>query len=385
MSYYGSIKVSDHAGWNKIFQLEKAIVMIGSASYNDIVLTDDHGSGVAPIHLQVISSAMPGAGLKVINLKNTPVTRVSAKASQNSLIYPNRAAELEDGDQIILGDYSLSFSLLQTGVSISKRSDHIGLEMDLPSLKLRKDGKLAGLVRLTNFSDQSYSQFELDLEGLPPECYQIAPAPLLYPGGTEQLAIRFFHRITQPQAGKCPFRLRVFSPGTYPTEEVTISAVLDVEPVYQFHVDVLPVHPEEPAIIDRPVQPETPSPVEATQPMAAIPPVAVVLPEIPAEASEKPEGVPAVPAEQPLGETTSIVESTPNQPDQPLPPEEPPSQPEDSGWGDAMSNLNPGRKSRAARDLKNVRVLRATPEPTTPPAESIDGNDSNADAGDQHD
>lgn len=243
MSYNGTVHVTDKTGWAKTFPLEKALTMIGSASFNDIVLPESHGGGVASVHIQLISSQPGKRGFRMVNLVSDPL-EVSLSEARGRILVPAKGSrELTDGDGLKLGDFLLTFYLQSAhGISIEKRSENIGVTYEMPSLILKEERKLTGLLTVRNFGEEKRCQFEIDLEGLPSDCYQIDPAPLLYPGGEEKLQIRFFHLGVRPSAGDCPILIRVSAVGAYPTEEVLLPIVLNVEAVNRFTVDVLEDH-----------------------------------------------------------------------------------------------------------------------------------------------
>ncbi len=239
MNYNGSVYVIDRNGWAKTFPITKALTMIGSAGFNDIVLPDEYGSGVASAHLQLISTQTDRRNFKMVNLVNEPLALSLAGARGNVVVPAKGSRNLEDGDSLKLGDFQLTFYLQSAnGISLEKRSENIGVTFEMPSLDLKEGRKLTGLITLKNFGQEKRSQFEMDLEGLPSDCYQIDPAPLLYPGGEEKLQIRFFHLGVRPPAGYCPIKIRVLAVNAYPTEEVIIPVVLNVEPIFRFTVDV---------------------------------------------------------------------------------------------------------------------------------------------------
>lgn len=239
MNYNGSVYVIDKNGWAKTFPLTKALTMIGSAGFNDIVLPEDYGSGVASAHLQLINTQTDRRGFRMINLVNEPLSMTLAGARGREIISAKGSRNIEDGDSLRLGDFQLTFYLQSAnGISLEKRSENIGVTFEMPSLELNEGRKLTGLITLKNFGLEKRSQFEMDLEGLPSDCYQIDPAPLLYSGGEEKLQIRFFHLGVRPPAGECPIKIRVFAINAYPTEEVILPIVLKVEPIYRFSVDI---------------------------------------------------------------------------------------------------------------------------------------------------
>lgn len=238
MAYFGSIKVSDLEGWTKTFPIEKARLTVGSAATNDIALSGDRGGGVAQLHMQIFTSSMD-AGLRVINLAKEGVPFRRTATGETSLIPPGFPMGLGNGDVMTLGSYTLEINLhSQGGVVRTMRSANLGLRLELPGLKLPEGGRLAGKVIVSNLGNQPRCQFELELEGLPAGCYQIDPAPLLFPGVEEHLQIRFFHRGFNPAAGVIPFTLHATAPTAYPTEAITIAESLEVSPVYRYELSI---------------------------------------------------------------------------------------------------------------------------------------------------
>ncbi len=239
MTNYGTIQVVDRKGWSKSFPLEKALTMIGSAPFNDIVLSEANGSGVAAVHLQLISIQTAKRGFRLINLVNEPLLLTLSNARGSLELQAKGSRELEDGDVVQLGDFKITFYLqTESGLSIEKSSENIGVKLEMHGVTLRQGSKLTGLMTLKNFGTDKRSQFEIDLEGLPADCYQVDPAPLLYPGGEEKLQIRFFHLGKRPNAGETPIQIHVTAVDAYPKEKVILPVVLDIEPVYQYSISV---------------------------------------------------------------------------------------------------------------------------------------------------
>jgi len=262
MSYNGTVHVTDKTGWAKTFPLEKALTMIGSAAFNDIVLPESHGSGVASVHIQLISSQPGKRGFRMVNLVSDSLEMSLSEARGKIFVPAKGSRELTDGDGLKLGDFQLTFYLQSAhGISIDKRSENIGVTYEMPSLILKEGRKLTGLLTVRNFGGERRCQFEIDLEGLPSDCYQVDPAPLLYPGGEEKLQIRFFHLGVRPPAEDCPILIRVSAVGAYPTEEVLLPIVLNVEAVNRFTVEVLEdpssLEAQEKVIIQKPIAPVT--------------------------------------------------------------------------------------------------------------------------------
>jgi hypothetical protein len=362
MAYYGSVKISDRDGWLKNYPLEKALLMVGSGTMNDIVLSDERGSGVASLHIQVFRPQAEQNTVRVVNLAKSGLPFRRSRGENGSLL-PGSSIMLGSGDAISLGEYSLQFTLqAQPGVVRTARSAHLGLKLELPGLDLTAGGRLAGQLTVTNYGDQGRCQFELELEGLSAGCYQIDPAPLLFPRAEEHLQIRFFHRGSRPLAGKQAFTLRATAPAAYPAEMVAISETLDVSPVYRVEL----------AVEDPTARVEAPAPapmaLEALRPgpqPVEIPPVVASLaaPAVsPPLAFEEP-----APVSSQEGVTPEVT-----------PAPEPDWYPADSSAGPAQpvrvtsARLAGGRRPVLSRTGQAIPVIKSRPEPepeANPPAE----------------
>lgn len=386
MTYYGTMQVVDGTGWSRTFSLEKALTMIGSASFNDVVLSEQRGSGVAAVHLQLIRTQAGARGFRLVNLVNEPLSLTLSRARGEGAIPPNGSRDLEDGDAVRVGDFTITFYLRAVnGVSLEKRSENLGLRLEMPGVTLRPGVRLAGLLTVMNFGEEKRSQFEIDLEGLPSDCYQIDPAPLLYPGGEEKLQIRFYHRGIRPPAGECPIRLRAAAVGAYPTEELILPLVLDVAPVYRYQVDLV----EEPAPFGEGSEPVLPLPEpniavpesfppSSVEPAAPViqppepsdPPAAQLHPEPETESSRQVEPGELARTHAPLPEKPAIVEPQP-----PLTPVEPArEEPEVDWWAedmeelpavansDPLAGLKRGAIPRLSVEKSNIQILKAAPE-----------------------
>lgn len=231
MSLFGSVKVSNKAGWTKVFTLEKSILMIGGDSSNDIILPDQDGQSSVPVFMQLICQGGSYNAIRAINLRNTAIPRFNLNTLLSNPILPMQTIELNEGDQLSMGGYTLVFSLAGQGFRFFQRSEDLGAEVILPGLDLEANSILRGQITLTNFSRQIHTQFDLSIQGLPPQAYQIDPIPLLHAGGTETLALYFFHLGQEPPAGPCPVQIRVAAPEAFPGQSVQISFDLNVAPV----------------------------------------------------------------------------------------------------------------------------------------------------------
>lgn len=226
------IEVIDKDGWRKEFAFQKSLFHIGSAAVNDLVLENAHGGGVAARHAQLI--ALPdGTGYRLVNLGDTDILLNEAG---NKLAPPHSVASVSDGSIVKVGDFTLIFhgeAMMIAAAPTDGRSSHIGLRLSLPRTKLAPHQSLAGVLAVGNHGDQAGVQFDLDLEGLEPDCYNIEPAPLLSSGSEREVALRIFHRGNKPLAGEHTLTIRATAPGAYPDEEATVRCVIQVQPFYQ--------------------------------------------------------------------------------------------------------------------------------------------------------
>ncbi len=315
MPYYGSIKVQDPSGWTKAFRLEKSLVIVGSAPVADIVLPAEHGEGVQPFHLQLLHPQPELVNVRAVNLTSGTIPLVRVNPATAPVLGANASLDLEDGDGLHVGGFILTLALQSVeGFSRTQRSEHLGLKLEMPTPRLRAGKGVDGLLTVTNFGTQKRCQFDLDLDGLPADCYQIDPAPLISPNGEEQLRIRFFHRGTRPAGGTCPVTLRMTAPVTYPTEEVLLGFNLEVAPIYQVDVSILTVNETPLSRVEplpaSPPQPAPAAPLPQSAPQALPPapvpqPVQMAQPELPTSAPGTPpplpvETVPVAPAPQPV-------------------------------------------------------------------------------------
>ena len=325
MAYYGSIEIMDTGGWSRTFALEKNRVMVGSAPFNDLVLSEERGGGIAPTHLQLFYTPGETSSLRVVNLVNRPLTVRAPNSHVDRTIAASGSGWLQNGDRLEVGDFQLKITLsAQGGIIQSTRSEHLGVTLELPGHELRPDSSLAGRLTLVNFGEQSRCQFEITLEGLPDECFKLDPAPLLYPGGKEQLQIRFFHRGILPPAGPVNITLRACAPNAYPTELVIIDETLFVMPVFCFDLTIAETRPPKPAAAPAPIPAPTAAPVPVPSAPQRQPVISQAQPTAPAVQPVVPLAKP-VAAELPTSAPQPAATVSPafSMPPEPFPPSAP--------------------------------------------------------------
>jgi hypothetical protein len=230
------VEVIDRDGWRREFALAKAIVSIGSDPRNDVVLERTRGGGVSARHLQLIS-VTDGPGYRLINMGDTEVRLGQA---QEQSLAPRAFVEIGPGEKVQVGEFSLTFfgGPHQPGPRATRggpdsKSAAIGLTLTMAGSKLAVGQPLDGTVVVRNLGDKTGVQFQLQAEGLDPECVEIGPAPLLFPNAEKEVYIRVRHpQAARPPAGEFRFRMRATAPAAYPGESTTAAAVIQVEPFF---------------------------------------------------------------------------------------------------------------------------------------------------------
>ena len=263
MNQRNSFEITDRDGWRREFPFEKAIVYIGSDPGDDVCLDLRHGGGVMPRHLQIIAPASAGGLYRMVNLGDADVL-VGASADRS--VPPRSFANLPDGDAIQVGDFRLVFRsgdamltlgpggrasalptiftganatngapatgpLLAAPANSGRTSAAIGLRLSLPSAQLAPDRPLLGSILVRNLGDKPGVQFRLETEGLEPDCYEIGPGPLLFPGAEKAVSLLVRHsKRSTPAAGVHRLVIRASAPEAYPGDSMTVTQDIQVLP-----------------------------------------------------------------------------------------------------------------------------------------------------------
>ncbi len=262
MAYFGNVTITNKFGWSKTVEFQKALLTIGRSKTNDVVLEEEQGAGAEALHLQLVCPKTGDAAYRIINLSGQPLEIVDGP-SAGTLIKSRTPQILHNGDVLVLGEFTLAFDLqTERGVCIERRSANLGMKLELPHAHLRPEKKLAGVLTLTNYGATRRCQFTIEVDGLPNDCLRVSPAPLLYPGASEEVEIQFFHRGTRPPAGRQPVRISACASQAYPQEIISLSLDLLVEAVRKYTLAFENEEVPQPVVI--------PS-VQATAPAAAVP------------------------------------------------------------------------------------------------------------------
>jgi hypothetical protein len=245
-----AVEVIDRDGWRRSYPLGKAIVHIGSAVGNDVVLDATRGAGVAARHVQLIARAGGGGGYRLVNMGDTDILL----ADSERRITPRSFIDLNEGERVRLGDFTLVFSGSGTlagavgpaagglagGTPImASGSGNIGMSLSLTRTQLAPSQPLDGSILVRNLGEKAGAQFKLAVEGLDPEWYDIGPGPILFPGASKEVSLRLQHPgKPEPPAGEYRFVVRASAPSAYPGESASAMQLIHIVPFYSHKLKV---------------------------------------------------------------------------------------------------------------------------------------------------
>ncbi len=227
-----TVVLTNEQGWQKRYPLEEGVYVVGSAA--DARIRLPAGEGIAPYHIQLVNSARE-ACMRLVNLSEWVLPVKSG--AQDVRVEPGQLRDVFDGETIFLDALAIQFEIhkhpVQTAIIQEENRNVIGLRMVLSGQVLYPGGTLTGTLYLRNLGTEA-CQFDIELDGLPPDCYEISPPALIHAGGEESTEIHFFHRKTTPAPGAHTFDLRVSAPNTYPGRDLIIRQSLKVMPCYDY-------------------------------------------------------------------------------------------------------------------------------------------------------
>lgn len=218
--------IVEKSGWSKSLKIDRAVIRVGSASSNDIQLQSPE---IAAVHIQIFNPSVTDSYCKVVNLAH----EIAVKVSRDIHKLPSFASvNVRDGDEILLDGYSITFRLPQS-TNVLKPARKIQGNLCLTEAFLRPEHATTGVLTIMNAGEQSGCQFKVEVQGLPADCYQIDPIPLMYQGAQEDVRVQFFHRTHYPSAGLQTILIKLSSPESYPGEELLIRQEIYVAPVFR--------------------------------------------------------------------------------------------------------------------------------------------------------
>ncbi|MFQ5409140.1 MAG: FHA domain-containing protein [Anaerolineales bacterium] len=258
MAELARLEVINRDGWRREYPITKNILHIGSDPHNDIVLEPAYGSGVAPRHLQLIP--IPGGqGFRAVNMSGADLTLDDAG---QQLVPPHSIVDLVTGQRVKVGEFTVivhsgdaAFPMSSGGAvreasngsapstNSNRRISHaIGVRVNLPDTVLTPSHPLNGSITIVNAGEQTGVQFNVVIEGLKPEHYEIGPGPILFPGAEKEVVFRISHpREPEPSAGRHEILIHVTAPKAYPGETATVAQALDIRPYYNHRLKLRPI------------------------------------------------------------------------------------------------------------------------------------------------
>lgn len=283
------VEVTDKDGWRKEYVLQKTINHIGADARNDIALENWRGTGVSARHLQLIVS---GNGCRLVNIGGSEVSIASgvydaAPGTMPAQVRPlaaMSATEISNGTWVKLGEFTLRLRMadpasaaipgatngqssiptvgitspvavptqtgamgiytpsVQTVEPVANSETSIGLRMLLPQTTLGLDAPLEGSLIVRNAGSRPGAQFRLEIQGLPAECIEIGPGPILFPNAEKEVIFRLRHPMTSTlRAGDLQLLIRATSPDAYPGQVAVVTQTIQVSPFYQHSLKLVAV------------------------------------------------------------------------------------------------------------------------------------------------
>jgi len=218
--------ITEQNGWKKSIKVQNALTRIGSAPASDIQL---NSPGINPVHLQLHYSEETPSTCKLLNL-GSEITVLQSGVRSTVLSY--LTTEINDADEVFLGDYTIQFKLLAASKSASE-SGSIKAVLAFADATLHAGSTCTGVLSIKNAGLQSACQFHVTLGGFPADCMRVDPVPLLYPGAQEDIKVELFHRKLYPTAGVKELVVTISAPNSYPGEQVHIQQGIYVAPVFE--------------------------------------------------------------------------------------------------------------------------------------------------------
>ena len=275
--------VIDKSGWSIPVKIQRATTRIGSAPTNDVQLQSPQ---IASLHLQIFYSPDLPTSCKVVNM----ASEIRVKLSRDTQTLATFATlDIHDGDEIMLGDYRIKLTLPRTAIVV-QTTKMIDASLSFAEPVLRPEFEAVGHLTIKNAGSQPNCQFQVEIDGLSPDCFQIDPIPLMYPGAQEEVRVLIIHRGYYPPNGLQQLIFKITAPESYPGERCIIQQGLFVMPVFEQSLELI-------------------DDVAAAKPLAQAAVPTTIEPVVEA-APVMPEPAPAMAASEPLETNTPVSAST---------------------------------------------------------------------------
>ena len=224
--------IIDKSGWSMPVKIQRATTRVGSASSNDVQLQSPQ---IAALHLQIFYSPDLPSSCKVVNMSS----EVRVKSGQELKPLSTYASlDVHDGDEILLVDYRIKLTLPMTA-NVLHATKLIDASLSFADAVLRPEYEAVGHLTIKNAGNFPNCQFQVDVDGLPSDCYQIDPIPLMYPGAQEDVRVLIIHHGQTPSAGFQQVIFNITAPESYPGEKCVIQQGIFVSPVFEQALDLI--------------------------------------------------------------------------------------------------------------------------------------------------
>lgn len=202
------IRVINSEGWERTWQVEKAIARIGSGAGCDVQLADP---AISTMHLQLTKTALVDASctLRCFS-QGVHITR----GDQVIECTLHSAYELLDHDEIHLSAFRILVDLNSDSI-YRRASKHMEAELEMARNNLSPQTPVSGVLLMKNSGSDHPCQLSMKIEGIPDECIQIGPMPYLFPGGSDSVGFVINHNGIRPEPGVHNLSLILSSPNDY--------------------------------------------------------------------------------------------------------------------------------------------------------------------------
>jgi hypothetical protein len=182
-------------------------------------------------------------------LVNLADTEVSVGEVEQRVLAPHSYVNISAGEKVSLGDFNIIFHL---GAVFTRESGEggrvvrgggraVGLAVSLPQTRLTRHQPLEGVITVRNQGDKAGVQFKLELDGLPPDSYEMEPGPILFAGAEKSILLQIYpSKKSRLRAGDYQFSIHATA-SEYPGEGVMSAQAIQVLPFYQHSLHLMPL------------------------------------------------------------------------------------------------------------------------------------------------
>lgn len=220
------IRIINEQDWEKIYDLDKSIIRVGSQLSCDIQLS---GNDIQPMLMQFVRAG--GKEVKYV----LRIFSDNVKISRGDHSFPGQQMvpyEVLDGDKLIFGSYRMIIGMDDDQTRI-RSSKHMEAKMYIDKRELSLDSPINGVLRLKNTGTDKACQFRIQIRGIPSECLRTAPMPYLYPGGKSTVGFMISHLQTKPQPGFQTVSIVITAPDDYFGEMLEFRQDIFINPVFK--------------------------------------------------------------------------------------------------------------------------------------------------------